>query len=473
MGHYPYPGPNPDDGTLEPCGIIVRTRDVNICSAINDVMPDTGFVDNAKPLCECLPWALADSQNKNLKDQWYNGDIRGALDGALMHTQEDKECLVDAGYTIQDNRLSVANSLVSKDGWTLLRAPDFDAEMHFYLVSRLDYCRTVGCESYLKDIFAPWMEKGDKIRNNELVRTMRDWVTLMGVLKKRVAAVKTAARLVQTRANSVSSKVSAVSKRVCQKNACKGKTANANLKRVNTALKTTRELRDIPAKSDEAAKRIPTITSHINSAIASFSKVPNNNHWLDLFNKGKIDSMATIMNAFGTIFEDVPRHITAVRSTMHPLIHLTKHATRGQTSLNLINGALRPNWKANKELSKTAAGRKVRDGFIQMQTIMRKELQGPVTELIKALKALDKDLAKLTLRRHKLELAQGAAGYDHWHDFEFDYPCTEIQTRVFVEDVFSASRSWPEFSPCYFTNQRIKFPRGYLPYMKYRFVKVV
>lgn len=80
--------------------------------------------------------------------------------------------------------------------------------------------------------FINWIRRDTEIRNGKLAHMLAGWEdTFDGLYKRRIAAIKTAASVVQTRLKTVSSKVSAVTKNVCQKNACKGKTATGNLNR--------------------------------------------------------------------------------------------------------------------------------------------------------------------------------------------------------------------------------------------------
>lgn len=46
-----------------------------MCTAINDVLPNTEFTQNAFTFCNCLADAIADS---DLKDVWQDGSLQAA-----------------------------------------------------------------------------------------------------------------------------------------------------------------------------------------------------------------------------------------------------------------------------------------------------------------------------------------------------------------------------------------------------------
>jgi translation initiation factor 1 (eIF-1/SUI1) len=177
------------------------------------------------------------------------------------------------------------------------------------------------------------------------------------------------------------------------------------------------------------------------------------------------------MHGFGTVTSELDMYANDIKRSLTPLILLTKHETRSREALKKVNNQLTQNWKNNKELSKTASSRKVRDGFIQIQSLLKKELQGSLTTLINAIDTFDNDFLKFPLRGNKMEIAWGAAPYDRWINLQFKYPCRKEVTKTFTEEGFSEDFTWSTFSPCTFTAQRVDLPKGWLPYLKYRFVK--
>jgi hypothetical protein len=128
---------------------------------------------------------------------------------------------------------------------------------------------------------------------------------------------------------------------------------------------------------------------------------------------------------------------------------------------------LAPKFKENQELAKKKA---VRDGFIQIQTIIKTDLKDPVNKLVKAINALNVDLNKLVLRKKKLELTYGSVGYDRFNTWDFDYPCVDMVTETFTEGEFSEDFTYPVYYDCRFYSGTVKFVRHWIPYLKYRWV---
>lgn len=244
---------------------------------------------------------------------------------------------------------------------------------------------------------------------------------------------------------------------------------------VSAALKAVKDLNHIIAAASSAdEKRKFIYYNFLGNIQAAYNLdaqylIPNN--LADLLDDGRFDTLRGIMHGYGTVTSEISMYANDIKRNLTPLILLTKHESRSRDALKKINAQLTQNWKNNAELSKTAASRKVRDGFIQIQGHLKKELQGSLTTLINAIDAFDNDFLKFPLRGNKMVVEWGAAPYDRWYNLEFKYPCRKEVTKTFTEAGFSKDHTWPVFSPCTFTTQKVDMPKGWIPYIKYRFVK--
>lgn len=81
----------------------------------------------------------------------------------------------------------------------------------------------------LRAFFVDYINNSDGVTTSELTRMLQSWLTLFDTIQKRITAVNKAAMAVQSRLKTVTGKVSSIKKKVCQKNACKGKTASSYL----------------------------------------------------------------------------------------------------------------------------------------------------------------------------------------------------------------------------------------------------
>ncbi|KAF5671851.1 hypothetical protein FCIRC_8596 [Fusarium circinatum] len=149
---------------------------------------------------------------------------------------------------------------------------------------------------------------------------------------------------------------------------------------------------------------------------------------------------------------------------------ISNHAGAAKTAATSISQILSVNWAKNAQLSKTASGRKVRDGLINIQKSFRNDLKGPLDNLIKANKAVEDILIQLPLRKKRLEFSSGGVSYNRWINAQMPVPCKKEKTYSQTIGGFSASMPYEEVQACEFGPQKVSFIRTVIPYMKYRFV---
>ncbi|KAF5566440.1 hypothetical protein FPANT_14127, partial [Fusarium pseudoanthophilum] len=131
---------------------------------------------------------------------------------------------------------------------------------------------------------------------------------------------------------------------------------------------------------------------------------------------------------------------------------------------------LSANWAKNSELSKTASGRKVRDGLISIQKSFRNDLKGPLDNLIKANKAVEDILVQLPLRKKRLEFSSGGVSYSRWIEAKMPVPCKKEKTYTRTIGGIEGTMTYQEVQACEFGPQKVPFIKTVIPYMKYRFV---
>ncbi|GKU06997.1 hypothetical protein FLAG1_07744 [Fusarium langsethiae] len=466
-----------------PCGVQILTNNRNICDLVEEALPsNANYIGGYTAWCHRAPDAL--TAIKTDKSVWVDGKLKDAKYVPLARALGIEEEFANQGLAFQNNKASVlANQLANKDGWTVLKGGEITTPKYFDLVERLiayQTCNSSDCwETSLQrvlDWFMEWIPRGTEIRNGKLFSMLKDWEkTFATPYKNRITAIKNGATTVQTRVKTVSTKVDSIKKSICAKNACTGKTASTYLKNVATTLQAIRDLSNIAASATKADEQRKYIYYNFLSNIQSNFVLPPEylvpNHLSDLLDDGRLDTLRGIMHGFGTITSELDMYANDIKRSLTPLILLTKHESRCREALKKVNNQLAPNWKTNKELSKTASSRKVRDGFVQIQSLLKKELQGSLTTLINAIDAFDNDFLKFPLRGNKMEVAWGAAPFDRWTNLQFKYPCRKEVTKTFTEEGFSEDFTWSTFSPCTFTAQRVDLPKGWVPYLKYRFVK--
>ncbi|KAF5597138.1 hypothetical protein FPCIR_3774 [Fusarium pseudocircinatum] len=462
-----------------PCGVQILTNNRNICDLIDDAMGNDGFVGGYTAYCREAPRAI--KEVKTERAVWVDGKLKGAKWVALATANSAEEEFANRGFKYGSTRSTVlSNQLANKDGWVVQKAAEINTKSYFDLVERLSKCDPSGCYGDKLDSvlewFLEWIPKGTEIKNGQMSRMLADWEkTFATPYKNRIMAIKNTATTVQTRVKTVQTKVDSIKKDICQKNACSGKTASTYLNNVSAALKAVKDLNNIIAAANSADEKRKFIyynfLSNIQAAYNLDAQYLIPNNLVDLMDDGRFDTLRGIMHGYGTVTSDISMYANDIKRNLTPLILLTKHESRSRDALKKVNAQLTQNWKNNAELSKTVASRKVRDGFIHIQGHLKKELQGSLTTLINAIDAFDNDFLKFPLRGNKMVVEWGTASYDRWYNLEFKYPCRKEVTKTFTEAGFSKDQTWPVFSPCTFTAQKIDMPKGWIPYIKYRFVK--
>ncbi|KAH6886978.1 hypothetical protein B0T10DRAFT_407267 [Thelonectria olida] len=398
------------------------------------------------------------------------------LDGFIKteYVSDASICLYDdEALTFTDDKSKVVREqLAPKDGWTVLRSAEVDLVMYRKLVAaswacayNTDFCN----KRKLRNFFVSYFEASDGVTNGELVRMLKGWVTLFDSIQKKIDAVNKASKTVQSRLKSVSSKISGVRKNVCVKNACKGKTAIAYLTKISKALDSVKKLNNIPDGVSKASKATPKILQATKKAITSATTPGSEDYYFKLFSGTGINAVKDLPKAF-EVTSYLPAVAKDLKNAIIPIVALTKHQSRAQGVVSQLNGLLTQNWIKNKDFAKTKEYRKVRDGFISIQKVVKGEMRGPVTDLAKAIKSLDDALSKFPLRKKKLEMKYGAAQYARYCHQDFKAPCSKEVTQEFEINGFYDSFTYNQLYQCQFGPKTISFPHHHLPWIRYRFV---
>ncbi|KAM5347408.1 hypothetical protein ACJ41O_010413 [Fusarium nematophilum] len=461
-----------------PCGVDILTTSENICDMINDVLPNTDFVDDYDTWCRVIPQA-----GKDIKTQaalWVNGKLTGAATKDINTAVAIQDQLIHQGFPVKNNKASViSKELVNKDGWTVVKAPEITTTMHASLIRLIDACMSSTCKKWqyeaMRVWFIDWITHDTEIRKGALATMINGWETdFKGPYKTKIAAIYKASSLVQSRQSTVYQKYNQISDRVCVDRACKGKTATKYLKQVVAALDKIGELSDIPYVADGMeTTRNMILRDFITVLRQSYGLEPKKlapPNVLDLAYSHYLNSLRGVMNGFGTLTTDLPYYTDQMNLYLPDFAQAKSGATRVKAVSAAIDALLLPDWKKNKELSATPELRTVRDGFIQIQGLFKTSLQDPVADTITALNAFTTETDKMPLMKKKFKMEFGAVPFDRWVDVQFDYPCRETKKKTFTEAGFSKVHTWPVFTACSFTSQRVDLIKNWIPFLKYRFV---
>ncbi|EEU37658.1 uncharacterized protein NECHADRAFT_87422 [Fusarium vanettenii 77-13-4] len=402
-------------------------------------------------------------------------ETTGSLDDYFSRSIYNLErCIADDGITIKTDRPTVIQSQISNTrGWTVARGPDVDMPLYRQLVKAMEPCELDGCDPVkLRDFFAGYISNAEGITDSEFVRMLNTWVSIFETLKKQVAAVSQASELVQTRLATVNGKVGSTRASVCKGTACKSSTVTAHFGKnlVSTMLSTVKGLGAVTGLSDKGTKNLPGMLSLTKNSLSYTKSAAEGSYYVDLFQNFKMSTLRDFAKAF-KVTEYFPPAVEKIKNSLVPISDIKKYAAQGRTGLTQIDYVLGVQWSKNKELAKTAAGRKVRDGFINIQKSVKTELRTPVYNLIKAIDALQVTVDKLPLTTKKLEWSFGAAPYNRWSEHEMKVPCAQEKTQTFMLNGWpSAPFTWTEVTSCEWGPTKIPYSKNFIPYIKYRFV---
>lgn len=179
--------------------------------------------------------------------------------------------------------------------------------------------------------------------------------------------------------------------------------------------------------------------------------------------------MKDIIKAF-RVTQYLPQAAEGLKKLTGTFNLISNHAGAAKTAATTINQILSVKWARNSELSKTASGRKVRDGLISIQRSFRNDLKGPLDNLIKANKAVEDILIQLPLQKKRLEFSSGSVSYSRWTNARMPVPCKKEDTKFYSIGGFPATYTYQQVQACEFGPTKVPFIKNVIPYMKYRFV---
>lgn len=234
-------------------------------------------------------------------------------------------------------------------------------------------------------------------------------------------------------------------------------------------LSTVKGLGAVTGISVKGTKNIPGMISLTKTSLSYTKNAAEGSYYVDLFQNFKMSTLRDFAKAC-KVTEYFPPAAEKIKNSLVPISNIKKYAAQGRTGLTQIDYMLGVQWSKNKELAKTAAGRKVRDGFINIQKSVKVDLRTPVYNLIKAIDALQLTVDKLP--------DQQEARVELWcssiHPMERardEGPCAQEKTQTFTVNGWpSAPFTWTDVTSCEWGPTKIQYSKNFIPYIKYRFV---
>ncbi|QGI69993.1 hypothetical protein CEK26_002326 [Fusarium fujikuroi] len=415
----------------------IVTKDVDICSAVDEALGSNDFVNNAETYCSCLSNAIYWGTISNAKPN-YDGQINAHLTGPYL-------------------------GLISKD-------ETIDVATYRKLAKAVMSCYTGTCDgSKVRAFFASYVQNSYSVTESDFVGMLNKWVSLFDTLKKKTTDVQTYSKQVQARLKTVSTKVNSVKANVCKNNACKGATPANAFKKYASTIATVKSLQGVPSAAGKSLVNIPKMKQITQNAIKYTTTPADEAYYLNLMTEYHVNSLRDVIKAF-RVTQYLPQAADDLKKLTGTFNLISNHAGAAKTAATSINQIQSVNWAKNSELSKTASGRKVRDGLINIQKSFRNDLKGPLDNLIKANKAVEDILVQLPLRKKRLEFSFGGVSYSRWIEAKMPVPCKKDQTYSKTIGNYTGRMNYQEIQACEFGPQKVPFIKTVIPYMKYRFI---
>ncbi|KAH7150357.1 hypothetical protein B0J13DRAFT_674044 [Dactylonectria estremocensis] len=464
-----------NDG-VSTCGIIATTEKRWTCDQVRAGLGQAEgqkFLDKGDAICGCLPALKKISVHDSFAGIFKRGDITSSTSPVLVDAAHHIDRCVTDDIIVGDGRSNIIAKEISPPGspYTAIRAKEGDMDVYKKFIHILESCwKPEDCDRQaIADFFSQYIQASDEISAGPLVRMLNDWIALFNDINVKVTAIKSTANGIKTRLKTVSSKVSAVKKNACKGTACKGKTAATFLTQVSNTLAAVKHLEGVITQATKAEAAHSGNMDLIYLARSGCQIRPEPDYLYALVKNFYFNKLGDLIYGF-EVTSTMPDIANSLKTGIVPIGSLTKWSTHSTAASKKIDVILGKNFKNHKELSKTAALRKVRDGFISIQASAKKELRDPLIKLTTQLKALDTALSKFPLRKKKLDWLVGSSSYVRWTANLYNMPCLNTLRQTYNYDGYSTYVDYPSYQSCEYGPDLIYLPNQHIPWLKYRFI---
>ncbi|KAH7127288.1 hypothetical protein EDB81DRAFT_889093 [Dactylonectria macrodidyma] len=450
----------------EPDTIIVdREQQRTLCSAVVEGLPENddgqAFIDNFDGFCNCL-WSLKLMATNNDYYRIFEFmHLASTITPGFVNAVQSVDACVKNDFSVKDKRKDVISKELTSSsapgGWKVVRSADINMETYKRFRKITNKCCN---EGEIGEFFTDYIDQSYDVTNGALVVMLNDWIDLFDSIKKKVAAVKSAAKSVQTRLKTASSKVSAAKKSACKKNICNKSTAKSFLSQVSKSLAAAKVLNGAASAVAKAERAHSPIQSLNRNAIKGATVKHENVHLVSLIQDSEVSEMGDLILGF-PISALMPDIAVKLKNEIIPIGSLTQYTTHGSDAIKKLNAALAKKWKNNKETSKLVTA---------IQSAMSKELQQPLSNFLKEVKGLNDALNQFPLRKKNLEWLVGSSSYERWTENTINVPCKDMETEVCEDAGDVAVLEYPTFESCVYGPEKIDMPNHHIPWIKWRFI---
>lgn len=109
----------------------------------------------------------------------------------------------------------------------------------------------------------------------------------------------------------------------------------------------------------------------------------------------------------------------------------------------------------------------VRVGMVEIQNLIRDEINEPLQNDTNAFQAMENALSTLPFKNGYFYSKAGVASYSRWNNFALDMPCSTTGYQEYSFAGMTKKIPYPKFYACNYSGG-ITWPNHHIPYIKFR-----
>jgi hypothetical protein len=225
---------------------------------------------------------------------------------------------------------------------------------------------------------------------------------------------------------------------------------------------------DVRQASDTISAAVPKMVKLTRATIDAAESIPDTDYLIKLILAGKLKKIGDMLESL-KITKELPKLAVDLQEATYTIVEfVTKYSSRGQETVKVLEEVLSTAWEGYPLEFTTDSSGNVRAGLVEMQSIIRQEVQAPFRNVTDAIKALTKTLDSFPIKDGKFSFKAGVASYRRWSTVSMDLPCTRRATKKYEIAGVKGSFDYPEFYSCPYGPKTIPWPNHHIPYIKFR-----
>jgi len=238
---------------------------------------------------------------------------------------------------------------------------------------------------------------------------------------------------------------------------------------VTEAVTTVQSFQDVRTATETILGTVPKLVDLTRSTIEVAESIPDAKYFVELILTGKLTKVTDILESIKIITE-FPKLVGQLQTAISSIVDfINKYGDGSESATALLDEVFSPAWET--ELLDPAANisAELRDAVLEIQEVVRLDVQEPFRNVTGAIRALEDVLDTLPFKRGRLSVKSDVSSYRRWSTVSMDMPCTRQKRAHFEVAGFKGSFDYPEFYACLYGPKEVPWPNHHIPYIKFRF----